>query len=195
MISSGATAAQVNEALAEIVERSDAADISTRSGIHDWPPIITLGNDEFRFEVNSSELTEDFQTRIQHDIAEQVTNILNTYEVNVIEVVGHTDEVPITTDRQSTMDTAAIAALSGDASISDLIPVDNAGLGLARAIAVARELRSALNMDGVTVIPMSAAQLVLSGDRLSTGENAESDSDRRRIEIRVRSSSPQSTTN
>jgi outer membrane protein OmpA-like peptidoglycan-associated protein len=155
---------------------------------HHWPPIITLGNDKFRFPINSAELSPDFKTRIQSDIADQVRDLLSRYDVDVVEVVGHTDEQPINSTQQSTLDNDAIGALNGRRPISDLKPADNAGLGLARAIAVANALKAAGLPGNVKVIPLSAAQLVLPGDQVSDGSKIEDSPQRRRIEIRVRRS-------
>lgn len=160
---------------------------------HDWPPIITLGNDDFRFLTNSAELSDDFRTRLQSDIAAQVRELLAKYDVDIIEVVGHTDEQPIFSTRDSTLDQTAISVLAGTGAVRDLIPVDNAGLGLARAISVAKTLQEALSDTDVTVIPLSAAQLVLPGDIISDGIDGTDNQNRRRIEIRVRRSSPGAT--
>lgn len=155
---------------------------------HNWPPIITLGNDKFRFPINSAELSADFKGRLQSKVAGQVRDLLQQYDVDVVEVVGHTDEQPITSTQQSTLDNDAIGALRGERPIGDLKPADNAGLGLARAIAVANALKAAGLPANIKVIPLSAAQLVLPGDQVSDGSNSEDSPQRRRIEIRVRRS-------
>jgi hypothetical protein len=49
------------------------------------------------------------------------------------------------------LDTLALPVPNGDAPIADLKPVDNAGLGLARAIAVANALASELEGTGVKI--------------------------------------------
>ncbi len=155
---------------------------------HDWPPMITLGNDEFRFVTSSAELSDAFRTRLETDIAQQVRDLLQRYDVDVVEVVGHTDEQPIKSTQQSTLDTLAIPVLNGAAPITDLKPVDNAGLGLARAIAVANVLARELGGIGVKIVPLSGAQLILPGDVVSNGLNPNDDRNRRRIELRVRRS-------
>lgn len=155
---------------------------------HQWPPIITLGSDEFRFKLNSAELSDDFRTRLQTDVAAQVTDLLKQYDVDVVEVVGHTDEQPIYSTQSSTLDFEAIPALAGTVPVSRLKPADNAGLGLARAIAVANALRSSGLPATVRIIPLSAAQLVIPGDVVSNGSDAANNRDRRRIEIRIRRS-------
>lgn len=177
--------------LSEVVTRVEqrAEVVPPAPSGHDWPPMITLGNDEFRFVVSSAELSDEFRVRLQTDIAQRLRELLELYDVDVIEVVGHTDEQPIKSTQQSTLDTLAIPVLNGDAPIADLKPVDNAGLGLARAIAVANALASELEGTGVKIVPLSGAQLILPGDVVSNGLNPNDDRNRRRIELRVRRSS------
>lgn len=158
---------------------------------HKWPPIITLGSDRFRFQTNSAELTPQFRDYLTTVTAPQVQELLERFQVDVIEVVGHTDESPIAATRPSTMDSLAIRALRGEAAVGELIPADNAGLGLARAIAVVKALQStSLGEQGIKMIPLSAAQVVMPGDIVSDGASPEASSARRRIEIRVRRSMP-----
>ena len=83
----------------------------------------------FRFVTSSAELSDAFRGRLETDIAQQVRDLLQQYDVDVVEVVGHTDEQPIKSTQQSTLDTLAIPVLNGEAPITDLRPVDNAGLG------------------------------------------------------------------
>lgn len=165
----------------------------SKTGTHDWPPIITLGNDQFRFQLNSAELSPSFQSRLKTTVIDQVRDLLSKYDVDVVEVVGHTDEQPINSSQKSTLDALAIPALSGQVPISELIPADNSGLGLARAIAVANALQAAGLPSYVKVIPLSAAQLILPGDVVSLGDNPEDNAGRRRIEIRVRRSTGDAT--
>ena len=176
--------------LSEVVTRVDQPSevLPPAPSGHDWPPMITLGSDEFRFVVSSAELSDEFRLRLQTDIAQRLRELLELYDVDVIEVVGHTDEQPIRSTQQSTLDTLAISVLNGNAPIADLKPVDNAGLGLARAIAVANALSSELEGTGVKIVPLSGAQLILPGDVVSDGLDPYDDSNRRRIELRVRRS-------
>lgn len=179
-------------------EKLSAAEIAqmiedSRTGGHDWPPIITLDSDQFRFELNSAALSSSFQKRLETSVINQVRDLLNRYDVDVVEVVGHTDEQPINNSQKSTLDALAISALSGSVPVSRLIPADNSGLGLARAIAVANALRAAGLPTRVKIIPLSAAQLLLPGDVVSLGDNPEENAGRRRIEIRVRRSTGETT--
>lgn len=155
-----------------------------------WPPIISLDGNRYRFEVGSAEITPDFQGYLEDEAAAKIAGLLKQYDADVIEIVGHTDEQVIEPKEQkaSNLDWRAIPAVNGEPG-AELIPVDNAGLGLARAIEVARVLRDQSELAGMKVVPLSAGQLLRKGDLLSPGGGeALNDPDRRRIEIRVRRS-------
>lgn len=92
---------------------------------------------------------------LQTDIALRLRELLELYDVDEIEVVGHTDERPITSSQQSTLDMLAIPVLNGDAPIADLKPVDNAGLGW--RVRVANALASELEGTGAKIVPLSGA--------------------------------------
>lgn len=163
-----------------------ASDVAGKTGEHSWPPIISLDDDGNRFEVGSADIKPAFRKSLQNDVASKVLALLDQYDVDVIEIIGHTDEQVITPTRDSNLDASAIAALNGKANPATLIPVDNAGLGLARAIAVADVLKATGKFSKAKLVPLSAAQLMLPGDKLSDGSDAGNDRARRRIEIRVR---------
>jgi flagellar motor protein MotB len=152
---------------------------------HEWPPIINLseagGN---YFQSGSAELTQSFEAKLQTSIADQIADNLKRYQVDVVEVIGHTDEQPVSA-AASNLDRSFIDVIGGRAPVTALQPADNAGLGLARAIAVANVLKADPKLQGMTVLPMSAAQLVVPGDRLTAGQ-AGNVEERRRIEIRIR---------
>jgi outer membrane protein OmpA-like peptidoglycan-associated protein len=158
-----------------------------------WPPIISLDGNRYRFRTGSAAITPEFEDYLVNDAAAKIADLLRQYDADVIEIVGHTDEQVIepTEQRLSNLDKVALPAVNG-ATNDELIPVDNAGLGLARAIAVARVLRNQPDLLGKKVVPLSAGQLLRKGDFLSTGVgDAADDPDRRRIEIRVRRSTPE----
>lgn len=158
-----------------------------------WPPIISLDGNKYRFKTGSAEITSDFESYLVEDAAAKIAALLRQYDADVIEIVGHTDEQVIEPKEQkeSNLDRVALPAVNGETD-QELIPVDNAGLGLARAIEVARVLRSQPALKGMKVVPMSAGQLLRKGDLLSPGGGAAlNDPDRRRIEIRVRRSTPE----
>jgi hypothetical protein len=63
---------------------------------------------------------------------------------------------------------------------------DNAGLGLARALAVVRVLTSDVRLLGFRILPLSAAQLTDVDGRMTRWDNQADMRERRRIEIRMR---------
>lgn len=152
---------------------------------HEWPPIISLSEaGGYYFQSGSAELARPFEEKLRGSISDQIAQSLQQYQVDIIEVIGHTDEQPISR-ATSNLDQSFIDVLAGKEPISGVLPADNAGLGLARAIAVANVLRADGKLNGATILPMSAAQLVLPGDTLTTGQAGNVES-RRRIEIRIR---------
>lgn len=152
---------------------------------HQWPPIISLSDaDDYSFEIGSTELTPSFESSLRGDITDIIAENLDLYDVDIVEVIGHTDEQPIARE-ETNFDQSVLKVLTGKEPIGTIIPADNAGLGLARAIAVANVLRSEQALSGVTVLPLSAGQLILPGDTLTGGQSGDV-RERRRIEIRIR---------
>lgn len=152
---------------------------------HQWPPIINLSEaGGYFFRSGSAELTPEFEDKLTGAIADQIAQNLEQYQVDIIEVIGHTDEQPISRT-VSNLDQSYIDVLKGKKPVASVLPADNAGLGLARAIAVANVLKADKKLVGATILPMSAAQLVRPGDTLTKGQAGNVES-RRRIEIRIR---------
>ena len=158
-------------------------------GEHYWPPIINLSEaDGFYFETGSAVLSDSFIQALSISIIPRLINIIEGYNVDVVEIVGHTDEQPIS-QRQSNLDEALSLVFNHNASITTLIPSDNAGLGLLRAISVARVLLSDERIPAkVKILPLSGAQLIEYGDKLTDWAYSGAVTERRRIEIRVRRS-------
>lgn len=158
---------------------------------HQWPPIISLDDNGNRFATGSAALTADFRRDLEERVAPELADRLAAYNADVIEIIGHTDEQVITPTRPSNLDTTALEVMQGRRGAEAMIADDNAGLGLARAIAVARILQATGSFEGIKLVPLSAAQLLLPGDALSPGapdKLEQNDQRRRRIEIRVRRS-------
>lgn len=152
---------------------------------HEWPPIISLTEASgYFFRSGSAELSTSFTDQLNGSISDQIAKNLESYGADIVEVIGHTDEQPISR-LNSNLDKNSIDVLSARKSISSLEPADNAGLGLARAISVANILWANKSLSGITVLPLSAAQLILPGDTLTLGQAGNVET-RRRIEIRIR---------
>jgi outer membrane protein OmpA-like peptidoglycan-associated protein len=160
-----------------------------QKGKHDWPPIISLSEaDGYFFESGSTELSPAFRERLSKTVIDRLLDIIKRHDVNVIEVVGHTDEQPLS-GRSSNLDKLLFPYLQGQ-SQDKFTPSDNAGLGLARAVAVLKLLHDdprLANRQGLRIIPLSGAQLTTISDELATG-TSQAVKKRRRIEIRVRRS-------
>lgn len=167
----------------EELARGDAA------GERDWPPSIPLDEAAgYFFPTNSSEISPDFEKRLRQEIVPRILEISEQYNANVIEVVGHTDERPVSGG--STLDENLLPFLRGNPDVP-LTAADNAGLGFARAAAVARVLRPGLSdesdeSDDYYLTPLSAAQVILRNGEIADGSQSGDRRLRRRIEIRVR---------
>jgi outer membrane protein OmpA-like peptidoglycan-associated protein len=154
---------------------------------HKWPPIISLSEaDGYFFEKGSAELSEKFKAALADKVVSKILQVAAEYpDVDIIEVVGHTDEQAIRA-RYSNLDSALIDVLrSGD--VASLVPADNAGLGTARAVAVVTRFlqENRVQQRFSRILPMSGAQLIQVDQTLTHG--AEGDvKERRRIEIRLR---------
>jgi flagellar motor protein MotB len=160
-----------------------------QKGKHDWPPIISLSEaDGYFFESGSTELSPAFRERLSKTVIDRLLDIIKRHDVNIIEVVGHTDEQPLS-GRPSNLDKLLFPYLQGQNS-DKFTPSDNAGLGLARAVAVLKLLHDdprLASQRGLRIIPLSGAQLTTISEELATG-TSQAVKKRRRIEIRVRRS-------
>lgn len=159
--------------------------------LNDRPPIINLEEQQgYEFESGDASLTQAFREKLTREKVPELIRYAGTYSVNIIEVIGHTDEIPVG-NRASNLDYLLIPFLhagAGPDALQKLQATDNAGLGMARAAAVARHLLAdpglkALNM---RILPLSGAQVIDVDDALSAGNDQREDRNRRRIEIRAR---------
>jgi hypothetical protein len=150
------------------------------------PPIITLAEARgYTFGSGSADLSPEFRDLLVSNVIPQVVEASTTYGATVVEVVGHTDESPIRSATPSNLDGRLLPYLDG-APGEPLHAADNAGLGLARAAAVARVIRTHPESEGLIVIPMSAAQTTDRGDIVAAAGGPLNEQARRRIEIRLR---------
>ena len=95
------------------------------------------------------------------------------------------------TSQQSNLDRSLPTILRDGGDIAKLTPVDNAGLGLARAVSVVSVLRQSPKLANFKMIPLSGAQLVNTDETLAISKTPGGDvAQRRRIEIRLRKSVP-----
>jgi outer membrane protein OmpA-like peptidoglycan-associated protein len=181
VMSAGGEPATTPGDIAKVVER----------GMHPWPPIIKLSEaDGYYFETGSAQLRPDFRAKLADSISEQILAIIKQYDVDVVEVVGHTDEQPVGS-RPSNLDRDLVSVLRDNASITSLVPADNAGLGLARAASVVSALLQSPQLAAYKLIPLSGAQLVNVDESLALSGTPGDIRERRRIEIRLRKSARQ----
>ena len=109
------------------------------------------------------------------------------FEFDIIEVVGHTDEMTLNNRMGSNLDYSLIPFLWGQSVV--LSAKDNTGLGMARAAAVVRILLANKSVAKKFVLrPLSAGQTMLRNGKLSKGKATAGQKNRRRIEIRLRRS-------
>ncbi len=155
-----------------------------------WPPIITMSEaGGFFFKSGSAELTPIFQNTLSTKTPTAILENMKKFNVDVIEVVGHTDEQPLGI-RQSNLDRDLLSVLKNTTNVASLIPADNAGLGLARAVSVVSVLRQSPILAGYKLIPLYGAQLVNTDETLAILGTPGDIPQRRRIEIRLRKSVP-----
>ncbi len=156
-----------------------------------WPPYLELAdNDGYRFDRNSAILSPQFARQLIKDAIVKLDTLLKEYgdQVTAIEVIGHTDQERVGEPRSSNLDTGLLAVLQDRGVVGSLIPQDNAGLGLARAVSVADFIRrnspTARKFD---ILPYSAAHLITNQNKVTNSPSIrDSDRTRRRIEIRLR---------
>ncbi len=153
---------------------------------HQWPPIIRLDEaDGYSFETNSSEVRLDFENLLHAQVVPEIVKIGARFGTYTVEIVGHTDERPVFS--ASTLDEELLPFLNGDPDAA-LVAADNAGLGFARAAAVAQILSESQALREFRLIPLSGAQIVLRNGTISDGSTSGDLPGRRRIEIRLRRS-------
>jgi flagellar motor protein MotB len=156
----------------------------------EWPPFFSLSEaGGYYFDSGKATLRPQFEQSLRTSIIPMLATSIADYDVDVIEVIGHTDEVPMV--GASNLDSSLIAASVSRVPIADLRSTDNAGLAMARAVAVVRVLRSDPRLRNVAILPLSGAQMVVPVDRMADGTSPRDDQSRRRIEIRLRKSTAQ----
>jgi hypothetical protein len=163
------------------------ADPNAKKG-HNWPPIINLSEaGGYYFATGSAELTSSFATELRTVVVDKLLEIADAYDVDVIEVIGHTDEQPVN-GRASNLDRNLAAVTTGASAPGSLQWADNAGLGLARALSVVERLSADPRLKNFRILPLSAAQLIGTDGRITHWDGHGDVRERRRIEIRMRKS-------
>ncbi|MEN2978028.1 nuclease [Tistrella bauzanensis] len=184
----GMTPDEMASLAAEARAARTAAAERSGDGEHRWPPIINLSEaGGYSFAIGSARIAPDFQAMLQGDVVKQLLDLTSRYRVDVIEVIGHTDEQTMGRG-VSNLDRTLLPVLQARAQPGQLQPGDNAGLGMARAASVVDILKADPRLKGLTILPLSAGQAIMPGDHLADGTSTGDVKERRRIEIRVRRS-------
>ena len=158
--------------------------LKTKDKLSKGPPIINLPEaDDYSFETGRAILSFEFSNKLRTEIKDKILKNLIEYEADIIEVIGHTDEQAMRKTRQSNLDQNTVKFIKGETD-DPLKARDNAGLGLARAASVVKELKKLPELANYTILPYSAGQLILPNENLSTGDSFLAEDERRRIEIR-----------
>jgi flagellar motor protein MotB len=151
------------------------------------PPIIIIEDEKtYRFASGSAEVPPAMNNYIREKIVPEIEKNAKQYQIDVVEVIGHTDGQPSTTS-ESNLDVNIEKAASGEIPVSNLESGSNADLGLTRALAVVRVLRDVQSqkgrLKGLNFRAYSAGQLILPNGKFASAQR-EPDRTRRRIEIR-----------
>lgn len=151
------------------------------------PPIIVIQDTgSYQFQSGSAALPESLNRYIRQQLVSQIESNAAEYQIDVVEVIGHTDG-QVNQGGVSNLDQVLETVAKGNSSLNQLSPGSNADLGLMRALAVVKILQEIQQKEGrlkgLQFRPYSAAQLVTpSGNFAETNRNP--DAKRRRIEIR-----------
>lgn len=151
----------------------------------DKPPIINLDEASgYTFDSGSAKLSPQFELALKDKVIPKLTQVINEYNVDVIEVIGHTDR-QVVSGRSSNLDFQLLNVIQDQANVESLVYGSNSDLGLIRALSVAKFIKSnaGTKLMSVKYRYYSAAQGI-SPAFLGTGQIADSDARLRRIEIR-----------
>lgn len=169
-----------------------AASAAGKSKKGQWPPFFSLSEaGGYYFDSGKATLRPEFERNLRREIIPRLVSSIADYDVDVIEVIGHTDEVPMA--GESNLDASLISASANRFPMGGLKSTDNAGLAIARAVSVVRILRADERLAGVTILPLSGGQMIVPIDRMADGTARGSDQRRRRIEIRLRKSTQEAS--
>ncbi|AFZ30213.1 hypothetical protein Glo7428_1655 [Gloeocapsa sp. PCC 7428] len=165
------------------IAQTEVAEIQTPKS----PPPILVIEDEgaYRFASGSAEIPPAMNAYIKNKIVPEIERNTKEYQINVVEIIGHTDgqgNGNATNNLDQNLEKVANASIP----VSQLKAGSNADLGLMRALAVVRilhDLQSKGQLKGLKFRAYSAAQLILPDGNFAS-VNRKPDATRRRIEIR-----------
>ncbi len=144
------------------------------------------------FTSGSSNVSPEFEGRLEQNIVPKILAIIKDYPIEVIEVIGHTDGIPVRS-RASNLDTKLRNFQFGPTSanvIRQLQIGSNADLGLARALSVAAALFNIFarsndpRLKQLVFRVYSGSQLISPNNNILQGAQNKNVPSRRRIELR-----------
>jgi outer membrane protein OmpA-like peptidoglycan-associated protein len=175
--------AKANVALEEQKRKNELAESKVRELKKTETPIINIpATSRYQFESRSAILPQGLGSALSNELAPEIDSIVREYQVDVVEVIGHTDGQRIV-QGSSNLDSNIEKVATENQDIGTLIPGSNADLGLMRALSVIRELQKNPKLKGLKFRAYSSAQLTLPEGGFAPVYR-ESDPTRRRIEIR-----------
>lgn len=151
------------------------------------PPILVIEDEgAYRFASGSAEIPPQMAAYIKNKIVPEIERNTKAYQINVVELIGHTDG-QANGSAASNLDDYLEKVASAKEPVSNLHSGSNADLGLMRSLAVVRLLRDIQTksgrLKGLKFRAYSAAQLILPNGEFAP-VNRNPDATRRRIEIR-----------
>lgn len=190
-----------------VVDGFDAQPVTVKNS---YPPSIPIPSRDLSFETAKAfpEGGADYlREYVKLNIVPKLEEQLDEYDVDMIEVIGHADGTPIngrgTLDKKLLNDLARLDASTSTMNYEEVVQQfkkieagSNADLGLIRALIVVKTLedlqsKGECNCD-VKFRAYSAGQLYLpTAEPLAAPANLNSDSLRRRIEVRLTKWTPE----
>jgi len=155
----------------------------------DNPPIVILSerNQNYRFAVGSAKISDDFKQALDARIIPWLDRQSKRCNCDAIEVIGHTDSLPVNSGR-SNLDDQLIKAFNQEQT-PQLVPGSNLDLGMMRALSIIRYLKQAQTEGQLTQIqyflPYSAGQMLKPNHTLDISPDRTENERRRRIEMRL----------
>ena len=173
---------------------SNPVDSPTSERLCAKPYITIKAVNSLSFASGSSKLSPAFHDTVETEVIKDIEKNIIEHHINLIEVIGHTDGMPVKTGNR-TMDTnlELIASQTYDPNRKpNAAQGSNTDLGMLRAVEVVkllRHLRSRGKLLGIDpdkgFRAYSSGQLTMPDHTLSNGQGRKDDESRRRIEIRL----------
>ncbi|MFH0928411.1 MAG: hypothetical protein V1821_02970 [bacterium] len=184
------TPAEHNECLGKLEKCKVKAGLSDKDLEKSKEKLFVLRGTGWIFQKSSAELSEEFQRNLSAKIPE-ILERCRDLGLDLIEITGHPDESEVIKSSRvgSNLDQKLVALMRGEIDSSKLTAVDNVGYGMMRAAAIASFMArdGRVQLAGVTIVPKSAGQLVMTSGKVTRGDGSPDDADRRRITITLQS--------